>query len=421
MWRNYFTVGIRALAKNRTYAFINILGLAIGMAACLMILLFVRYELSYDRWIPGADNIYQFQTWFKDDETGETNEGQMAAYRSGESFQKDFGGQIEAKVYALSTSPVLIKDGQATTLEDFIYVDADFLKVIPLPILHGSPDGLSQVNTAVITRSEAIKRFGTENVVGRTMSLISRGVTRDLRITAVLKDIPKNSHLKISAIGRLDFNSFFADTPDFLTCWGCHSGWVWVKLKPGTDPKTIEAALPAWEKRAIPDDNAGEARFNAGDNQDWHLVNVRDVHLGQAQQAAMSPGNDRKTIITFGVIALLILGMAVVNFTNLATARASQRAREVALRKVLGATRKQLIMQFIGESLLIALISMLIALTMVELLVPRFAAFLDADLSVRYFGAEGIALPVLALVLVVGVLGGLYPAFFLSRFQPASV
>ncbi len=420
MWQNYVTVGLRALLKNKTYAFINILGLAIGMAACLMILLFVRYEMSYDKWIPGAQDVYQFQTWFKDDDTGETNEGQMAAYRSGEAFEKDFE-QVEAKVYALSTEPVFMKDGQASTMKDFIYVDDDFLKVIPLPMVHGSPNALSQVNTAVITRSEAVKRYGTDNVLGRTMSLISRGKTRDLRITGVLEDLPTNSHLKISAIGRLDFNSFFADTPDFLTCWGCHSGWVWVKLKPGSDPNTIQAALPAWEKRNIPDENAGEARFNAGDNQDWHLVNVEDVHLGKAQQAAMSPGNDRATIITFAVIALLILGMAVVNFTNLSTARASQRAREVALRKVLGATRKQLIVQFIGESIIVTLLAMLIALALVELLMPPFAAFLKAEIPVSYFGTDGILLPVLLLVALVGVLGGLYPAFFISRFQPASV
>ena len=420
MWRNYVTVGVRALAKNKTYAFINILGLAIGMAACLMILLFVRYELSYDKWIPGAENIYQFQTWFRNDETGEINKGQMAAYASGEAAKKDFE-QIEAKVYALSTDPVFVKDGQASIMEDFVYVDADFLKVLPLPLVHGSPDALSEVNTALITRSEAIKRYGTDNVVGRTMSLISRGVTRDLRITGVLEDLPKNSHLELTGMGRLDFNSFFADTPDFLTCWGCHSGWVWVKLKPGADPSAIQAALPAWEKRNIPDQNAGEARFNAGDNQDWHLINVRDVHLGEAQDASMSPGNDRTTIITFAVIALLILGMAVVNFTNLATARASQRAREVALRKVLGANRRQLIVQFIGESILVALLSMLVALAIVELLMPSFAAFLDADMKVTYFGEGGIVVPVILLVLMVGVLGGLYPAFFLSRFQPASV
>ncbi len=135
----------------------------------------------------------------------------------------------------------------------------------------------------------------------------------------------------------------------------------------------------------------------------------------------MTPGNDRRTIATFAIIAVLILGMAVVNFTNLATARASQRAREVALRKVLGATRRQLIVQFVAESILISAVAMLLALALVELLVRPFAAFLDADLALNYFGSDGILLPAIGLTLLVGIVSGLYPAFFLSRFQPAQV
>jgi putative ABC transport system permease protein len=135
----------------------------------------------------------------------------------------------------------------------------------------------------------------------------------------------------------------------------------------------------------------------------------------------MTPSNDRKSIATFAIIAILILGMAVVNFTNLATARASQRAREVALRKVLGANRRQLIIQFVGESILISAVSMILALALVELLVKPFAAFLDSDLSLSYFGKEGILLPAVLLTFLVGMTSGLYPAFFLSRFQPAQV
>ncbi|HWH22154.1 MAG TPA: FtsX-like permease family protein [Allosphingosinicella sp.] len=420
MWRNYLTVGIRALGKSKTYAFINIFGLAIGMAACLMILLFVRYEMSYDKWIPGAENVYQFQSWFKDPDTGEENELQMTPYASGLALKKDFP-QVQSIVYGQQAEPVFIKNGQATTIEDFLYVDSNFFDVMPLPMVSGGTEALNQANTAAITQSEAVKLFGTDNVMGSTLSVISRGITRDFRIGAVLKDLPKNSHMKMSVVARLDFPSFYSETPDFLTCWGCQSGWVWAKLKPGTDPATIESQLPAWEKRNIPDSNAGEARFNAGDVQDWRLVNVKDIHLGEAQDGAMTPGNDRRTIITFAIIALLILGMAIVNFTNLATARASQRAREVALRKVLGATRKQLIVQFIGESVLIAVLSMVIALALVELLMPLFAGFLDADMKVSYLGRDGILLPVLGLVVGVGLLSGIYPALFLSRFQPASV
>jgi len=420
MWRNYLTVGVRALAKNRTYAFINIVGLAIGMAACLMILLFVRYEMSYDTWIPGSENVYQVQSWYHDRHTGREDKLQMTPYAAEAALRKDFP-QIESLVYGSPTEPVFMKNGEATTIRDFIYVDGDFFKVMPLPILRGQANPLATPNSVVLTESEALRLFGTTDVVGRPYTVVSRGAERNFRITAVLKELPKNSHIKATTLARVDYPALNAQAPRNLTCWGCQSGWVWAKLKPGTDAKAIEAQFPAWEKRNIPDDTVGNTRTNAGDEQDWHLVNIRDIHLGQAQNGAMRPGNDRTTIVTFAVVALLILGMAVVNFTNLATARASQRAREVALRKVLGANRKQLIVQFIGESVLISTLAMVIALALVELLMPSFARFLDADLRVAYLGADGVLLPVLALVLVVGVLGGLYPAFFLSRFQPATV
>jgi putative ABC transport system permease protein len=420
MWRNYFTVGVRALAKNRTYAFINIVGLAIGMAACLMILLFVRYEMSYDRWIPGHRDVYQFQSWYHDRQTGREDKLQMTAYAAGQALKKDFP-QVESLVYGYTTDPIYMQKGQATFVHDFLFVDGDFLSVMPLPLAKGGQNALGTVNSAVLTESEARRVFGTTDVVGKPYTVISRGKEWNLRIGGILRDLPKNSHLKVSTIARIDYPAAAHDVPRVLTCWGCQSGWVWAKLKAGTDVQAINAQLPAWEKRNIPDDVAGGVRTNDGDDQDWKLVNVRDVHLGPAQSGAMTPGNDSTSIVTFAIIALLILGMAVVNFTNLATARASQRAREVALRKVLGANRKQLIVQFIGESVLISLLAMVIALALLELLMPVFANFLDADIKVAYLGGEGILLPVLGLVLIVGVLGGLYPAFFLSRFQPATV
>jgi putative ABC transport system permease protein len=421
MWRNYLIVGLRSLAKNRVYSIINIAGLAIGMAACLMILLFVRYEFSYDRWLPNAENTYQLQTHFRSQETGEETDLQMASYITAATLKKDFP-QIDRTVYALSGVPVVFRNGEATPTEDFIFVDNLFFDVVQLPFAAGDPlTALKQTGSIVLTESEARKRFGTTNVLGKTLTLISRGKYTDYRVTGVLRDLPRNSHMKLTMVARLDFPAYFADQPDFLTCWGCQSGWVYVSLKPGSDPAAIQAALPAWEKRNIPDQNVDGIRYNPGDEQDWRLTNIRDIHLGVAQEGAMTPGNDRRTIITFAIIALLILGMACVNFTNLATARASQRAREVALRKVLGANRRQLIVQFIGESILVAGIAMMIALALVELLLKFFAAFLKADLQLSYFGAGGIALPIVLLVLLVGLAGGLYPAFFLSRFQPASV
>jgi putative ABC transport system permease protein len=418
IWRNYWTVAVRALAKSKTYSIINIAGLAIGMAACLMILMYIRYEQSYDSWVPDFENSYQFQTYGKNPDDGQEFNIRMASYVTKDRLKKDYP-QVVAAAYLQDNGPVFLKDGQASSTEDFLFTDDDFLKVVNLPLIAGTT--LTAPQTAVITKSEAIKRFGTDQVLGRTLTVISRGEKRDFKINGLLKDLPKNSHLKVNSIMRLDYVAFNATGPQFLTCWGCQSGWVYLKVRPGSDVKAMEAQLPAWEKRNIPNEPIGDIMYNQGRDQDWHFVNLSDIHLGIAQDGAMRPGNDRRSINTFAIIAVLILGMAVVNFTNLATARASQRAREVALRKVLGATRKQLIVQFVSESLLISAASMLLALALVELLVRPFAAFLDSEITLSYLGSNGILLPAVALTLLVGIASGLYPAFFLSRFQPAQV
>ncbi|WP_380873040.1 ABC transporter permease [Sphingomonas sp. DBB INV C78] len=421
MWRNYLTVGIRSLAKNRAYALINILGLAIGMAACILILLFVRYEFTYDQFLGNADNTYELQSFYTSKETGQQFNIQMTAYVAGTMLKKDFP-QVEKTVFALSGSPVVMKDGQATAANDILLVDGPFFDIVRFPFATGNPaTALSEAGTVVLTEAEAMKRYGTTNVVGQTMTMITRGKTMDFRITGIVKDPPKNSSFHLTIIARIDFTSYFAEQPEFMEEWGWQSGWVFAQLKPGTDVQTLQSQFPAWEKRNIADEDVEGIRYNAGDEQDWRLVNVRDIHLGEAQGASMTPGNDKRTVYTFAVIALLILGMACVNFTNLATARASQRAREVALRKVLGANRRQLIGQFVGESILVAAIAMLVALAIAELLLPLFANFLDARLQLHYFGSDGVLLPILLLVLIVGVAGGLYPALVLSRFQPARV
>ncbi|HEV2747410.1 MAG TPA: ABC transporter permease [Allosphingosinicella sp.] len=422
MWRNYLTVGLRSLGKNKTYAFINIFGLALGLAACLMILLYVRYELSYDNWLPNADNTYQLQAHYLDQDTGEEFKLQMTAYVSGTALKKDFP-QVDRMVYVLSGDPTVLRGGEAISVENGAMVDRPFFDVLQLPLVQGDPrTALQSPGSVVLSEAESGRLFGGENPVGKTLTMMQRGEKVDYRVTGILKDLPKNSHMRFNLIARIDVPTFFSESPDFYTnAWGWQSGWVYFTLKPGTDPATIQSQMAAWEKRNIPDENFGDGKYNAGDEQDWHLARVRDIHLGAAQDGTMTPGNDRRTIVTFGIIAALILGMACVNFTNLATARASQRAREVALRKVLGANRKQLILQFLGESVLVSAIAMFVALAMVELLLPAFSRFLDADLGIDYLGSGGLLLPILGLVVLVGAAGGLYPAFYLSRFQPAQV
>ncbi|MFN3944785.1 MAG: FtsX-like permease family protein [Allosphingosinicella sp.] len=421
MWRNYLTVGLRALAKNKTYAFINIVGLAIGLAACLMILLYVRYERSYDAWLPNAENVYQVQNSWQNPDTGEVDDNQMSAFAAGEALKKDYP-QIAGHVYLLGASPVVMIDGEALAVENAVLASDRLFDVLQLPLVSGDPAAaLARPGSVVINETQARRFFGEQDPVGRTLTIVLRGESIDHRVTGVIRDLPRNSHLRLNMAIRFDPTSYFAENPSFLTQWGNLGGWNYVALRPGTDVEAIRADLPQWERRNIPDQTFGDQTLNQGDIADWHLVNVRDVHLGAAQGGAMAPGNDERSIVTFAIIAVLILGMACVNFTNLATARASQRAREVALRKVLGATRKQLMTQFLVESVLVAAVAMLLALALVELVLPLLSAFLDADLQMRYVGGGGMLLPIAVLVVLVGAAGGIYPAFYLSRFQPAQV
>jgi putative ABC transport system permease protein len=414
MWGNYFKVGFRALTKSRTYAVINILGLAIGLAACLLILLYVRYETSYDAWLPDSERVYQVQSIHTDPETGEVTRQQGTHGVVAAPLLKDFP-QIEAITRADGESPVFLRNGEAT-FAPMILADESFFKILQVPFLHGSPaTALKGMDSLVISRNEAVRRFGRVNAVGETVTAVRRGEQYSLRVTGVFEDMPRNSHMNLGMVGRMS-------DQDAAACgWGCINGTVYLKLKPGADPAEIHRQMPAWEKRNIPPVDVGGVKVSEGDAFDWRLVPVRDVHLSGAEGDEERPGNDRRTIWTFGIVALLILGMAAVNFVNLATARASQRAREVALRKVLGANRRQLIIQFLGESLLLTGVALLLALALVELLLPSLSAFLGADLDMGYFGPGGVIVPAVVLLLVVGVAGGLYPAFYLTRYQPADV
>ncbi len=416
MWRNYLIVGFRALTKNKTYAFINVFGLALGLAACLMILLYVRYELSYDQWIPNNENIYQLQTDYAPGVAGEDLHLQLAAYVAKDALKKDFP-QVDKMVYLASGAPAVVHEGQAFEVDGFMS-DGLLFDVLPFALVKGDPaTALRDPSSVVLSEKQARRFFGNADPVGRSLTLLVGGERVDHRVTAVMKDLPKNSHFRMEMVVRFDPTSHFADAPDFLTSWGNQAGWIYATLKPGTDVRQIQAQMPAWERRNI----APEDGQPLAEQQDYLLVNVADVHLGAGQDYGITPGNDRTTIFTFAIVALLVLAMACVNFTNLATARASQRAREVALRKVLGASRKQLIAQFLGESILVVAVAMIIALAAVELLVPVYANFLDAELSLAYLGEGGLLVPILALVVIVGAAGGLYPALYLSRFQPARI
>ncbi len=412
MWRNYLTVGLRSLAKNRTYAFITIAGLAIGLVACLAILMYVRHETTFDRDTPGADRAFQLQLHVTGAQTGDAFWSQNAPYVAVQYLKTDFP-QIDQIMYVGQNAPLVMKGGAPYTPERSIQVSGNFFEIVRFPFVHGNREtALNEVGSVVLTEREALTRFGRANVVGETMTILKDGKPEDHRITGVVSDPPENSHLALGMVTRIDPQTYFADYPAFLESWGEFNGHIYASLKPGADVDSVNGQMRAWEQRRLPEEMRGQGEFE--------LVNIRDIHLGDAKWG-FKPNGDSRTIAVFGIVALLILAMACVNFVNLATARASQRAREVALRKVLGANRRQLIAQFLTEFLLMAGIAMVLALALFELVVPPLARFLGAAFHVEYFGPDGILLPLLGTVIAVGLIGGLYPAFFLSRFQPASV
>jgi putative ABC transport system permease protein len=413
MWRNTLMMTLRRLTLNRAYAAINIGGLALGLAGCLIILGYVRYEQSYDSWLPDHGRMYQVQSTIRPP-------GQPVLQTQASPFPlHDLlpGGfpQIEALTSVASGKTVTERDGQPMFL-DATTVDDAFFKVFALPFAQGSAaTALPDTNSIVLTESEAVRQFGTANALGKLLSLGAGDGKRDYRVTGVLRDLPRNTSLKLGVLFRQDLAQIQ------YRGWGNINQQHFVKLRPGASAVAINAALPAWEKRAIPPEMIDGKPAAMSDILDFQLVSLGDVHLGAAQEAAMRPGGDPRSLATFAIIALLTLGMAVMNFVNLTTARAVQRAREVALRKVLGATRGQLFVQFFGESVLISAAAMLIGLSAAELATPWIAHMLEADLQMAYLGERGMALPALGLFAVTALAGGLYPAFYLSRFNPAVV
>ena len=272
MWRNYFTVGVRALVKNQTYAFINIFGLAIGLAACMMLLVYVRYETSYDQWLPNAQNVYQFQTYYNDPQTGERNDLQMASYVAGQRLQADFP-QIEHMVYIQASGATVLRNGEALAVEDVGYAHGPTFDVLQFPLLHGDPrTSLQNPGSVALSETQARRLFGTDNPIGQTLTVMLNGRPVDHRVTAVYRDLPLNSHIGFDMLVRVDPNAYHADQPQFMTQWGWQSGGSMSRFVPAPIVAQINAQMPAWERRNIPDEHLGETVINQGDYSDYALV-----------------------------------------------------------------------------------------------------------------------------------------------------
>jgi putative ABC transport system permease protein len=415
MWKNYALSLYRTLARHRLYAALNVLGLALGLAVCLILLLVVRFETSFDRWIPDAAHIYRVNMVSKwpgrppSEQIG--TQGVMAPL-----LKADFP-QITS-IARLMEMDIVVRTGDRHAYERVILADPDAFKVFELPFAAGTAaHALDDTSSLVITQQMARKYFGTEQAMGRSLTLVIDGISRDYRVTGVLKDLPPNTHLYIDFMARLA-PEVLPKEPFVFDQWGSSTLVTYIRVGSTAGAQAISAGLDAFIDRHT----AGKLPPPAHKFITYRLVPLTGIHFARSKTANdFKPGADPLFVGSLGLMGVVTLLIAVVNYVSLATARAGMRAREVAVRKVMGATRRALMVQFAAESVAVALASGLIAAALAELTLPGISAMLGEPIRMTYFGVDGVALPLAALCLVVGLLAGLYPAVALSAFRPASV
>lgn len=423
MFRNYLASALRNLARNKLYAGINILGLAIGFAAAILIGLFVRNELSFDRFLPQADTTYLLVAGMAQPGKAREDYG-MTPPGMAEWMRLDFP-QID-QISRAAQDWLRISRGGDTSHppEAFVYADPNIFSVLRMPVLYGDLDhALDTPDSAVITHAIARKYFGKDNPIGETMDVRvvqNAAVAHTMRITAVLQDLPAETHwtAQVFLSGKAAFSDFAPDAEQTCaTCFGTGGNRTYLRLKPGASIADLQKAmLPHFIQ------HQGWAQGTATDKSyAFSFAPVSSLHhrpdILQMEKTAVDPS----LVYAASGFGLLIVIIASINFVNLMTARATRRAVEVGIRKVSGAGQGDLIVQFIGESLLYVTLSMIIAIALVEQFIGPMNAFLDRSIRFDWGQDAGLAGALLGLLLVVGGLAGSYPALVLSAFRPAAV
>lgn len=420
MLRNYFNVAFRNLLKHKFYSLINILGLSIGLTCFLMISLYVVDELSYDHFHSDKDRIYRMD--FSGNINGSEFITALASAPTGPTMPKEFP-EVEDAIRFRNSGNWTVRRKEETTAynqKDVAFVDKNFFDFWDIKLLSGDPNTcLERPNTLVISEATATKIFGKDDPVGKIVVLDNED---DWEITGVYANMPSNSHftydIMLSMESREEAKQKFWMSFNFNT---------YLKLKEGTDPKELEAKFPNLIKKYIGPEieqfmGATLEEFAAaGNSAGFYLFPLTDIHLFSDKLGEINANGDMKYVLIFTAIAIFILILACINFMNLSTARSAGRAKEVGVRKVMGAYKSQLRKQFLTEAFLITFISILIAYAFTLLLLPQFNQLADkAMMFESLFSASFLAIMVCILV-IVGFLAGSYPAFFLSRFEPVEV
>ena len=418
MFKNYLKTAFRNLSKSKFYTSINIVGLAVGLATCLLILLYVKDELSFDKYNTRAERIYRVNNEIKFG----NNYFDLAVCASlqGSTMVREIP-QVEQYTRIRWYGSFLVKKGSENLQEGRVgYADSTLFDVFTLPVIAGNPKtALKEYHSLVITESIAKKYFDNTEVVGKTMLINDTG---NYKITAVIKDIPKQSHFNFDFFVPM-MESSGSNEDNWLS-----ENWnTYILLKPNADIKQVEAELnPFMDRHVGPQLNSVIHQTiddfkKSGGFIRASLTPLAAIHLHSNKTGELDGNGDAQRVYIFSGIAFLILLIACVNFMNLSTARSSNRAKEVGVRKVLGSLRISLVQQFLTESLVISFIALVISLTVAWLLLPYFNQLAGKEIQSNILFQPDTLFWLVVLMLIVGLLAGSYPAFFLSAFQPIDV
>lgn len=412
MIKNYFKIAFRNLWRNRLFSFLNILGLTVGMTACFLIFTYLSFESSYDDFHSKSDRIYRVVADIKTPTEVINNSGPSWAFVP---HVTEFP-EIETAVRVMGDLMLFTKDNLKFNEPEVLWADADFFNTFDFPLVKGdSKTALSEPLSIVLSETLAKKYFGDEDPIGKTITLFENPQQQPATVTGIMKDFPNNSHIKGSAVVSMTtitkkFNAGLDDQ------WGNYSPFAYVLLKPGVDAAAFEKKLPdfleKWDGTHMKQIQMFPTLF---------LEPLQDVYLRSPRDGYGSVKGNINNIYIFSIIGLFIILIASINFVNLTTARSTERAKEVGIRKVIGANKGQLKFQFIGESILICTIAFLLTIGLIAILTPSFNQLAGKIISTGVFNNLNYIFYLLGVALGIGLLAGMYPAFVLSSFKPVTV
>jgi len=417
MFANFFKTGLRILLRDKLHSTINIFGLSVGLAGLTLILLYIQHERNFETFLPGAENIWRI-------DVAENYIGRAPIYVAGipapakAHLERDFLS-IEAATRS-TFKDVQVRQNTVQYDERLLLADANYFDFLKMPLIEGdSSRALQDINSIVLSQSTAKKYFDGKPALGETITLLLPEEMA-LTVTGVIADLPGNSHLQYDMVAPLN-RRFFPEASWAMDHWGNPIFATYLRLKEGTDPKSLERQFPAFLDRHFPVSLASTINMAPREFFQFHMVGFTDIHFDGAPLFTMKPKGDKTVLMASLGVAILILTIATVNFINISVSKSAARAREIAIRRIVGAKRHHLILQFLLESSIIVAISIILALTLSEAALPKFSAFLGLDLQLHYFSDPTVAISAGLLFLFLTIGAGIYPAIILAGGRSGQV